>query len=73
MNKYLDSYICGDFEGWDGDAVYELDDGSRWELVAYNYLPAYSYRPRTIVWRDGTRYFLEVQGMKDRPEVQEVC
>lgn len=73
MDKYVDSYISGDFEGWDGDAVYALDDGSRWELVNYSYLYAYQFRPRTIVWRDGDRFFMEVQGMQDRQEVQEVC
>jgi hypothetical protein len=34
MQKHKDSYITGDFEGWDGDTVYELDGGSKWELVS---------------------------------------
>jgi len=37
MQKHKDSCITGDFEGWDGDTVYELDDGSKWELVSYTY------------------------------------
>ena len=36
MQKIKDCYIVDDFEGWDGDAVYELDDGSKWELVSYH-------------------------------------
>jgi len=32
MQKHKDSCIADDFEGWDGDTVYELDDGSKWEL-----------------------------------------
>jgi hypothetical protein len=72
MHKYIDSYIIGDFEGWDGDTVYELDDGSRWELTTYNYVYVFRYRPRAIVWREGVRYFLEVEGMPDRQEVREI-
>ena len=72
VHRYIDSYISGDFEGWDGDAVYELDDGTQWALMAYRYLYAYHYRPRAVVWRDGDSYFLQVEGMTDRPEVRQI-
>lgn len=72
MQKYKDSCITGEFEGWGGDTVYELDDGSKWELVSYTYCYSYSYRPRAIIWRDGGRYYLEVQDMNDKKEVREV-
>jgi len=72
MQKYLESYITDEFEGWDGDTVYELDDGSEWELVSYTYSYSYSYRPRAIVWQDGCKFFLEVQNMRDKQEVRKV-
>ena len=72
MLKYRESFIAGDFEGWDGDKIYELDDGSKWELVNYTYSYSYSYRPKAVVWQDGSRYFLEVQNMTDKQEVREV-
>ena len=72
MQKYIDSHIEDDFEGWDGDTIYELDDGSKWELVSYAYFYTYSYRPEAIIWRDGGKYYLEVKGMKDKQEVREV-
>ena len=55
-----------------GDTVSELDDGSKWELVSYTYSYSYSYRPRAFIWRDGGRYFLEVQNMKDKQKVREM-
>jgi hypothetical protein len=72
MQKYRDSYIVDDFEGWDRDAVYELNDGSKWELVHDTYSYSYSFHPRVIVWRDGGKYFLEVINMNDKQEVREV-
>lgn len=72
MQKYKESYINDEFEGWDGDTVYELDDGSKWELASYTYSYSYSYRPRATVWRDGSRYYLEVASMSDKKEVRQV-
>jgi hypothetical protein len=72
MQKHKGSCISGDFEGWHGDKAYELDDGSKWELVSYTYAYSYSYRPRAIIWRDGGRHYLEVQNMNDKQEVREV-
>lgn len=72
MQKYKDSCIDDDFEGWNGDTIYELADGSKWELTSYTYSYTYSYRPRAIIWQDGGRYLLEVEGMADKQEVREV-
>lgn len=72
MQKHKESYITDEFDGWDGDKVYELDDGSKWELVSYTYSYSYSYRPKAIVWRDGGRYYLEVANMPEKQEVREV-
>lgn len=72
VQKYKDSYISDEFEGWDGDSVYELDDGSKWELASYTYSYSYSYRPKAIIWRDGGRYYLEVANMSGKKEVRQV-
>ncbi len=37
MEKIRETRISGEFNGWDGETVYELDDGSRWELAQYRY------------------------------------
>ncbi|MFT6909502.1 MAG: hypothetical protein ACJAS1_006223 [Oleiphilaceae bacterium] len=72
MQKCKDSYIYAEFEGWDVDFIYELDDGSKWELTSNTYSIYYSYRPKAIVWRDGGRYYLEVANMSGKQEVRQV-
>ena len=72
MRKLRDSHIVGDFEGWDGDKVYELDDGSRWELTLYQYKYVYRHRPRVRIWQDGGRYLFDVEGMNGKVEVRAV-
>ncbi len=63
MQKVRDTYISDEFEGWDGDTVYGLDDGTRWKLAIYQYKYVYKYRPKATLWRDGGWYYLEVDGM----------
>lgn len=72
MQTIKDSQIADEFEGWDEDLIYELDDGSKWKLASYHYSYTYSYRPRAKLKTDGIRFFLEVEGMGDPVEVEEV-
>ncbi len=72
MELRYDSRISGEFNGWDGDAVFELDNGTTWQQALYKYKYRYKYRPRAKVWRDGGRYFLEVEGMDERIEVRQI-
>lgn len=64
------SHINGAFKGWAGRGAYELTDGSVWVQAQYLYHYQYMYRPKARVVNDGGRYYLEVEGMKDRVEVR---
>ncbi len=59
MTLYKDKKIENEFNGWD-DAIFELTDGSRWQQKRYKYKYKYKYRPSAKVWKDGSRYYLEV-------------
>ena len=67
-----DSRIDGDFEGWDGDRVFELPNGQKWQQVRYRYRYRYRYSPRARVYNKGGRYYLEVEGMDEAIEVRRV-
>lgn len=69
--KY-ESRIVGKFKGWDGDNVYELDNGTKWQQVRYKYRYRYKYRPKAKIWKDGSKYMLEVEGMKEMVQVHRV-
>jgi hypothetical protein len=57
----VESCIEGDFEGWEGDTIFELCNGQVWIQASYDYLYHYAYRPDvTIVSTDqGYRMFVE--------------
>lgn len=63
MEKIYESRIIDEFEGWDGDKTYELDNGSIWKLASYKYQYRYKYRPKAAIYRNNGSYYLEVEGM----------
>lgn len=44
-------YIEGSWEGWSGDTLVQLTDGSIWQQDEYLYEYRYSYRPEVVVDR----------------------
>jgi hypothetical protein len=72
MKIVKDSNLSDEFEGWDEDKVYEFDDGTKWKLASYHYSYSYSYRPKAKLLIDGSRYYLEVEGMGKPVEVVQV-
>ncbi len=72
MERYKDSHIAGEFEGWNGDTVYELEDGSRWQMTSYKYSYRSKYRPKVTIWTNGGQYMLQVEGMSDMVQVRKV-
>lgn len=51
--------VDDDWEGWDGDTLVKLSDGSVWRQEEYHYEYAYAYRPRVTLAGD----LMHVQGM----------
>lgn len=44
--------LNGAWEGWKGDTVVELADGSTWEQAEYYYEYRYAYRPEVTLTGD---------------------
>ncbi|EKN3941832.1 TPA: hypothetical protein PXN30_002632 [Yersinia enterocolitica] len=72
MKVLKNSSLSEEFEGWDDDKIYEFDDGTKWKLASYTYSYSYSYRPKAKLLTDGSRYYLEVEGMGAAVEVIQI-
>lgn len=62
INGVIESYIEGEFKGWDGKSTYKLVNGQMWEQVAYKYEYKYAYRPEVMIYSTGGSYIMHVQG-----------
>ena len=45
-------HVNAAWNGWDGDTVVELTDGSKWKQAEYYYEYRYAYRPEAVIERD---------------------
>jgi hypothetical protein len=59
----IETGIDGDFEGWDGDTVFKLENGQVWQQVSFDYEYHYAYRPKVLVYKSGSVYKMRVDGM----------
>lgn len=69
MRKSSDSFVSGNFDGWDPDTIYVLDDGSTWKLAYPVYLDMRLYRPRATVYTEHKRHYMRVGFSERRVEV----
>jgi hypothetical protein len=46
----VESTISGDFNGWDGETIFKLDNGQIWQQAEYDYSYSYSYRPEVTIY-----------------------
>tara|TARA_B100000035_G_scaffold184159_1_gene157195 strand:- start:370 stop:870 length:501 start_codon:yes stop_codon:yes gene_type:complete len=56
------SSIDGDWEGWNGENIIELYDGSIWEQLEYHYSYSYSYSPEVKILNKNGNYSMLVDG-----------
>lgn len=60
----IESYIDGEFEGWDGDTIFVLTNGQIWQQDEYSYYYTYRYRPKVLIYRNSTGgYTMRVDGV----------
>lgn len=60
-----DGYIVGDFEGWDGETLFEMSDGTFWIQAVYSYVYHYAYNPDAMVIQRGSTYYLRVEDIEE--------
>lgn len=63
--EVLESQIDGDFEGWEGETIFKLTNGTIWQQASYDYTYHYAYMPHVIIYgKDGT-YYMKVEDVED--------
>jgi hypothetical protein len=58
----IESRIDGDFNGWEGETVYKLQNGQIWQQADYQYHYHYAYSPVVLIYGSGGSYKMKVDG-----------
>jgi hypothetical protein len=72
MDVIIEARIKGGFRGWNSDRIYALDKGSskEWQQVEDRSQFRSAYQPRVRLLRDGSKHYLQAEGMDDMVEVK---
>jgi hypothetical protein len=65
----IESRIDGEFQGWDGETIFRLQNGQIWQQARYAYRYHYAYIPRVTIIQSNGRYIMQVEGIDDTLEV----
>jgi hypothetical protein len=70
--QVLETQIDGDFEGWDGETIFRMMDGTIWQQASYDYSYHYSYMPDVIIYEKAGSYYMKVEDVDDEIEVRRI-
>ncbi len=68
----LETQIDGEFEGWDGDTIFKMMNGTIWQQVSYDYTYHYAYMPSVIIYRKRGMFYMRVEGVDDEIAVRQI-
>lgn len=68
----IETQIDGTFEGWDGDTIFKMRDGSIWQQVSYDYTYHYAYAPEVLIYSKNGSHYMRVEGVDDEISVQRI-
>lgn len=66
----VESAIDGEFEGWDGDTIFQLENGQVWQQSSYAYTYHYAYNPDVLIFDDGGEWTMKVEGVDETITVE---
>jgi len=74
MDVIIETQIKGAFSGYRKGAVFVLVDGNpkKWQQIDEIEKSHYAYRPKATLLRDGSSYYLKVEGMEEMVQVKQV-
>ena len=70
--QVIETKIDGEFEGWEGETIFKMMNGSIWQQSSYAYTYHYAYMPDVIIYRKGGSYYMKVEGVDDEIQVRQI-
>jgi|GEM_PF-2267231 len=68
----INSKIDGDFEGFEDGKIFKLQNGQIWEQTSFDYKYSYKYSPDVTIYKDGSIYYMIVDGVDKKVKVKQI-
>lgn len=70
--QVIETKIDGEFEGWEGETIFKMMNGSIWQQASYAYTYHYAYMPDVIIYHKGGSYYMKVEDVDDEIQVIQI-
>ncbi|MCP4590455.1 MAG: hypothetical protein GY842_06915 [bacterium] len=64
IQSFIESRITSDFDGFEYDNVYHLASGQVWQQTSFDMSMNLCLSPEVIIWSEGLRYTMKVEGVE---------
>ena len=68
----IQTSIDGEFQGWEGETIFKMMDGSIWQQSSYAYMYHYAYSPEVIIYNKSGTTYMKVEDVDDEIEVRRI-
>lgn len=72
VGNVLSTKIDGEFNGWDGETIFKMMNGTIWQQASYDYTYHYAYMPDVIIYKKGSTYYMKVEDVADEIAVTQI-
>ncbi|NBK99849.1 MAG: hypothetical protein EOM50_17930 [Erysipelotrichia bacterium] len=62
-SNIIETFIDGDFNGWEGNTIVKLQNGQIWQQSSYIYYYHYSYNSKVMIIKTGSLYKMQIDGV----------
>jgi hypothetical protein len=63
LDNVIESKIDGDFNGFENDMIFILQNGQIWKQTSFDIKVAYKYCPDVVIYKSGTKYKMFIPGI----------
>jgi hypothetical protein len=68
----IESRIDGEFDGWEGDTIFKLQNGQIWQQTDYHFCYRYRYTPKVIICKVEGGWRMKVEGVSETIMVKRI-
>ncbi|MHA6248175.1 hypothetical protein ACXYMU_09590 [Pontibacter sp. CAU 1760] len=68
----IETTIDGEFEGWEGETIFKMMNGTIWQQASYSYTYHYTYMPRVMIYKKRGTYYMKVEDVSEEIAVRQI-
>ncbi|MBM7564309.1 hypothetical protein JOC55_001250 [Paenibacillus sacheonensis] len=66
------SKIDGEFDGFENGKLFTLQNGQIWKQTSYEYKYTYKFNPKVTIYKDGSSWYMMVDGVDKQVKVEQI-